>query len=312
MTGTSRGSFMPPIYGHVRQVQAAGLPNPQARRIFPGAAGAFFEYTGQPVVQFALIMKPKVIIPLVIILAVGLGIALILSRGHISKQNENIAILSNQVTTASAKVSELTTVNETLESDLKKTTAENLTLTNNYTQALATLAKTEADLKQTETDLKTAKETLDARDARIADLENQNAELDTKSATLSAAITNLTTQIEATQAKLSAAEGDKEFLQSELSRLMSEKATLEKQLNDLQFLKAQVAHLKAELSIARRLEWIRKGIFNPFEQKGAQQLMQKETVKAAPPQNNYDLNVEIKSDGSVKQIPPPTNAPANP
>jgi len=256
-------------------------------------------------------MKPKVIIPLVVIIALGLAIALFVSRDRISDQEADIISLSNQVSAASAKVSDLTTVNQALESDLQKRNADIITLTNNYTQALATLAKTEADLKQSEDSLQLTKEALDERDAKIAELENQNAELDTKSASLSAAITNLTTQIEATQAKLAAAEGDKEFLQSELSRLMAEKAELEKQLNDLQFLKAQVAHLKAELSIAKRLEWIRKGIFNPTEMKGATLLMRKDTPKPPPPAT-YDLNVEINSDGEVKVIPAPTNAPANP
>jgi chromosome segregation ATPase len=257
-------------------------------------------------------MKAKVIIPLVVILAVGLGIALFVSRSRISEQDVSIANLSNQVSAASAKVSELTTVNETLESDLKKSSAEILTLTNNYTQALATLAKTEADLKQTEETLKQTKEAVDARDAKIAALENQNEQLDKETASLSAAITNLTTQIEATQAKLATAEGDKAFLQGELAKLMADKAELEQKLNDLNFLKAQVAHLKAELSIARRLDWLRKGIMDPFDKKGAQMLIEKQQPKAAPKQNEYDLNVEIKADGSVNVIPPPTNAPAKP
>ena len=257
-------------------------------------------------------MKAKVIIPLVVIIAIGLGIALFASRERISDQEVNITYLSNQVSKAENTVQELTGVNETLTGDLKQRNADILALTNNYTKALATLAKTEADLKQTEQTLKATKVELDERDAKIAALENQNAELDIKSASLSAAITNLTTQIEATQAKLAAAEGDKEFLQTELARLMGEKAELEKQLNDLQFLKAQVAHLKAELSIAKRLEWIRKGLFNPLDVKGAQMLIQKETPPKPAEDKNYDLNVEINADGTVRVIPPPTNAPAKP
>lgn len=263
-------------------------------------------------------MKAKVIIPLVVIIAIGLGIALYSSRTRISEQEIHIASLSNRVSVAQEKVDELTGVNETLTSDLKQRNVDILALTNSYTQALATLAKSEADLKQTETSLKQTEETLtatkkelDARNTKIAELENQNAELDTKSASLSAAITNLTTQIAATQAKLAAAEGDKEFLQGELNRLMSEKTELEKQLNDIQFLKAQVAHLKAELSIAKRLEWLRKGLFNPTETKGAQMLIQKEPTKPKEDQK-YDLNVEINADGSIKVIPAPTNAPTNP
>jgi septal ring factor EnvC (AmiA/AmiB activator) len=266
---------------------------------------------GLPIVQPVQSMKAKVIIPLVVIIAIGLGIALFASRSRISQQAINITNLSNQVSKAQETLVELKGVNETLTGDLKQRTAEFLALTNNYTQAIATLAKTEGDLKQTEQTLRTTKGELEARNAKIAELENQNVELDKKSATLSAAITNLSDQINATEAKLAASEGDKKFLQGELSRLMAEKAQLEKQLNDLQFLKAQVSHLKAELSIAKRLEWIRNGLFNPSETKGAQLLIQKETSKPRE-DKNYDLNVEINADGSVKVIPPPTNAPAKP
>jgi hypothetical protein len=93
----------------------------------------------------------------------------------------------------------------------------------------------------------------------------------------------------------------------------------------LKVLRTQVAKLKEDLSISRRLAWIREGIFARDEQKGAQQLMQKSPpafgsnstplVAAAPKPKpgNYDLNVEVNSDGTVRVIPPtnavPTNAP---
>lgn len=260
-------------------------------------------------------MKPKIIIPLLAVAALVLAVVLFVSRRTISEQGDKIVALSNEWQKASIRVSDLTQVNTTLEKDLNKRTTEFLSLTNAYSQALATLAKTEGDLKQTEDSLKLTKEQLEARDAKIAALETQNQELDAKSAELSLTLTNLSAQIEATQKKLAAAEGDKAFLQSELSKLMAQKAELERQLNDLAFLKAQVSHLKAELSIARRLEWIRKGLFSPGDQKGAQQLLQSGPAAARPPAskatNNYDLNVEINSDGSVKVIPPLTNAPAH-
>jgi hypothetical protein len=96
--------------------------------------------------------------------------------------------------------------------------------------------------------------------------------------------------------------------------LVAEKAELERQFNDLTVLRAQVSRLKEELSIARRIEWIRQGIFASAEQKGAQKLMQgvgSSQAQPRPPRSNYDLNVEVSADGSVKVIPPLTNAPAN-
>jgi hypothetical protein len=97
---------------------------------------------------------------------------------------------------------------------------------------------------------------------------------------------------------------------------MTEKAELERQFNDLDVLRKQVAKLKEELSIARRLEWIRKGLFAASEQKGAQGLLMKGpgAVPAArtDTSNHFDLNVEVNADGTVRVIPPLTNNPAAP
>jgi len=96
---------------------------------------------------------------------------------------------------------------------------------------------------------------------------------------------------------------------------MTEKAELERQFNDIKVLRAQVAKLKEEMNISRRLAWIREGIFARADQKGAEQLMQKSAPStnavasaATHKANNYDLNVEVNSDGTVRVIPPGTNS----
>lgn len=261
-----------------------------------------------PIIVCYPIMKPKVIIPILAVICLGLIIGIIVSRRTIGEQVEKITYHSNEWMKASVQVSDLTKVNDTLKEDLTKKNVEFVGLSNTYTEVRTTLQKTEADLKQTEDSLKMTKEQVAARDAQIAGLEAKNHELDVKSAELSDAITNLNTQITATKARLTASEGDKALLQKELTTLLAQKAELERQLNDLQFLKKQVAQLKAELSISKRLEWIRQGLFAPGEHKGASQLMNPSAPKQ-PKQDNYDLNVEIKSDGSVKVIPGVTNAP---
>lgn len=84
---------------------------------------------------------------------------------------------------------------------------------------------------------------------------------------------------------------------------------MERQFNDLAVLRKQVNKLKEELSIARRLEWIRQGIFASQEQKGAQKLLQgvnSGNVKVASTTNKYDLNVEVNSDGTVNKIVQPS------
>jgi hypothetical protein len=90
--------------------------------------------------------------------------------------------------------------------------------------------------------------------------------------------------------------------------LQTEKAELERQFNDLSLLRTQVAKLKEELSIARRLEWIRMGIYGMQTQKGAEKLMQ----AAATPSTGtpYGLNVELKQDGSATIISGQTNSAA--
>ena len=153
-------------------------------------------------------------------------------------------------------------VNSMLTNDLATTRSNFENLSNKLTDVTVTLAKTTDSLKASQT-------AVAERDQRIAALETENRELDEKAIDLSAALTNLTTQIETTQHKLAASEGDKAFLEKELKRLMAEKAELERQFNDLAVLRAQVSKLKDELSVARRLEWIRKGLFTADGQKGA-------------------------------------------
>jgi hypothetical protein len=76
--------------------------------------------------------------------------------------------------------------------------------------------------------------------------------------------------------------------------------------------------LRDELSIARRLEWIRRGLYGDVN-KGAQLLQRGFTAKAPEPTNapagkgQYNLDVELSRDGSVKVNTPAaakTNAPA--
>lgn len=248
----------------------------------------------------------KNLIGLIILAAVCIALGVVLFTSKKQAEDEKrvatntILTLSNDVVKTSSDLTEQVQVNTMLSNDLTKARSEFGTLTNTFTQVAGNLKKTEASLKATQT-------ALAERDQKIAALETQNRELDEKAIDLSAALTNLTTQITETQRKLDASEGDKAFLQGELTRLMAEKAELEKQFNDLDTLRRQVSKLKEELSIARRLEWIRKGI-GFSEEKGATKLM---NVKPQTDNTSvYDLNVEVNADGTVKTIPPLTNAPA--
>jgi chromosome segregation ATPase len=263
------------------------------------------------------IMKNRIgVIALVLVLVcAGLGIALIAIKKEAAEQQRDFAVKSGALSNSWTETRELLDrqkqVNADLESDRDKRIKEVEALTNKYVESLATLAQASNNLVKTEVALKASQEETAKRDAKIAELEAQNQVLDKQAANLSTAITNLTTQIEETKRKLATSEGEKGFLEKELKRQMAEKAELERQFNDLAVLRAQVSKLKEELSVARRLEWIRQGLFATTDQKGAQKLMQGVAAPhAKAPKPAYDLNVEVSADGSVKVIPPLTNGPA--
>ncbi len=256
-------------------------------------------------------MKNRTGIIILIVICVGLIVALIWSQRVATQKKtadaESIGNYSNKWVETSAGLDQQRQVNTSLESDIKKQREAFNDLTNAYTAVSANLDKSESSLKATQ-------EEASRRGARIADLESQNQALDQRALDLSTAITNLTAQIDDTKKKLVASEGDKAFLEKELERLMMEKAELERQFNDLSVLRAQVAKLKEELNISRRLEWIRQGLFARADQRGAEQLMQKTpaSTNQQARQPNYDLNVEVSADGTVNVVPSRTNNPVAP
>jgi chromosome segregation ATPase len=263
-------------------------------------------------VHVCFCMKNRIGFVLVVLVAIGLGIGLVGVKRQAAKQQtddaERINTLSNNWVKTSADLDEQRTVTAALEKDLETQKKSFGELSNHFTVVAANLSRTETSLQATEEEVK-------KRDAKILELEGQNQVLDSQAVELGSAITNLTVQIDDTRKKLAASEGDKTFLEGELKRLVAEKAELERQFNDLTVLRAQVSRLKEELSIARRIEWIRQGIFASAEQKGAQKLMQgggAPQTQPRGPRSNYDLNVEVSADGSVKVVPPVTNSPAIP
>lgn len=256
-----------------------------------------------------------VVILILILGCAGLGIGLFSIKKQANEQQRELTeknvTLSNNVVQLDDQLNRQKQTNADLEHDREQRQKAFDALTNSYTRVLVSLSQVSNSLVKTEVALKTSQEETAKRDAKIAELESQNQALDKQALDLSLAITNLTRQIDETQRKLAASEGEKGFLEKELKRLMAEKAELERQFNDLAVLRAQVAKLKEELSVARRLEWIRQGLFASSDQRGAQKLMH--GTPLSPPKTSktsYDLNVEVTADGSVKVIPPLTNRPA--
>lgn len=263
---------------------------------------------------FSYTMKDKAPIIVLIIVAIGLGVALIVVNNK--KQEEklqaegSIHTLSNQVNSVQASLNEQQSVNHTLETNLAATTTE---YSNKLAAREALLASTQADLAKTQAEAKAQAEAAAAevaqRDKKISDLEGQNQELDKESMDLRGSITNLEGQIAVTQRKLAASEGDKVALIKELKELQAKKDELERRFNDLATLKEQVHKLKEELSIARRLDWIRRGIYETLNEKGGQRMMREEAFHQTAPPTNASLQVEIRQNGDVKIVaPPPTRS----
>jgi chromosome segregation ATPase len=246
-------------------------------------------------------MRGKAFLIILVIIVLGLGAALIVNNQHAveetKKRDAAIKTLSNTVVEVKAKRDELVTVNTTLSNILVTKTTEysnKLIATEADRDATAArLAKAQAEAKAAGD---AAKAEMEARDKRIADLEGQNVSLDKQAVDLRGSITKLEGQIGDTEKKLANSEGERSFLLKELDRLRAEKADLEKKFNDLAALREQVKKLKDELNIARRLDWIRRGLYDAFAQKGGERQITARPEPAAA--TNPGLNVEIKTDGT--------------
>jgi septal ring factor EnvC (AmiA/AmiB activator) len=222
------------------------------------------------------------------------------------KDVETIRHFSNELAVTTQKLDEQKLVNLSLERDYATQSEELKTYSNNLAILSTNFAKVQADAK---TAADTAKEELRRRDERIAELENERDGMSKKMNDLTSSISNLETQIAETQRKLEASEGDRDFLLKELKRLQSEKSELERQFNDLAMLREQVRRLRDELSVSRRLEWIRRGLYGSL--KGGE-VLRKGFASAPTTQTNYNLDVEIRRDGSARVLTNTPSTEANP
>jgi len=264
-------------------------------------------------------MKIKVALIIIVIVCVGLAIALFSIKKTAEDQHETdiqkTVEYSNEVVTANQHVTELGQVNLTLSNDLASSQQQITSDAAQMTQLSNSLASANTALSDTKSSLATAQEQVTNLNARISDLEAQNKVLDDQAQSLSNRIVELTSQIEDTKTKLAIALTNADFLQGELQKQMVARAELEHKFNNLDELRAQVRKVKDEMFVARR-EQLNK--YDSGTKHGGELLIQRTLV--APPSkshaqssSNYDLNVEVGSDGSVKVIPPlgNTNSPSH-
>lgn len=171
------------------------------------------------------------------------------------------------------------------------------------------LADLHSDIARSRAESRTAQTEIARRDSLIQTLESRIAELTQTSTELQAAILELEERIADAERQLAAAAASRHSLLDDLESLRSEKAGLEKELHDVALLRDQVRDLRQELTIARRLEWIRRSLDTPGTGVGSLA-----TNPAPPPEphaHSPTPDVESARSGDVTVIAP-THSPAEP
>lgn len=251
-------------------------------------------------------------IALLVLLCLGLGFVLIKQKTKATQDQDQakrvLQSVSEQLVQTSTEKTELMKTNSILETNLALRIEEVLTLSNDLALTSAKLYKTEADFKMAR---QSYLEDLAKREQRIAELETQRDDLNKRVEEVGLSLATLEAKIAETQKKLASSEGDRSFLLAELKKLQAEKKELERKFDSLTELQKKVRQLKNELAAAIRLDWVRKGIYSNFSKTAGERLT--EGYKAPPPPpTNGSLKVEFSQDGTVKVIPPKTNAPVAP
>ena len=255
-------------------------------------------------------MKIKIAIVILVVACVGLGIALFATKKQSDEQHatdvSSIIDFSNQVVNANIQLNDFRQTNLALTNDLAASQHELATAQQQADQLSNSLAAASAALDSTKETLASAQGQITNLTSHISDLEAQNKVLDQRAADLTTTIAKLNSTIEDTQNKLAVAETNRVFIEQELEKQMAQKAELEHKFNDINEVRAQVKKLRDEIFVARRLQLMK----STTGQKKGGELLRQPTLAATPapatnkPPANYDLNVEVGSDGSVRVIPP--------
>lgn len=250
-------------------------------------------------------MTAKIFSGLLLIACLGLGAGWFFTTRRAAEDQAaataRIANLTNDLVTTTFRLQEQQKVNATLNSDLTEREKDLNTFSNKWTFVSNALATTEAEAKAA---AEAAKAEIERRDKQIQNLEGEKDALTQKMDGLTQEIGGLNSKIADTERKLASSEGDRQQLQKELKRLLAEKAELERKFNDLAQLRDQVRKLKEELSIAKRIDFIRRGLYG-FDKKGAQLVNDGIRVSAKTNAPAAGLNVEVGTDGSTKIEPAP-------
>jgi chromosome segregation ATPase len=249
-------------------------------------------------------MKPVIII--LTIVSLGLALALLVQHRKADEQIQALKADNSQLTTdrdaARGKLEETEKVAVRLESDLAKRTEELSSTSTN-------LSKLNIDFSKAQADYKVAQAEIQKQTVRIHELEGQKDDLNKRADDLSQNITSLETQITEVKRKLESSEGDRSFLLSQLKKLESDRTQLMAQLNDIGALRKQIAKLREEAAISQRLAWIRSGLYQDRERKGAERLLAA-TPRADRPNDKVLMEIDQKGNSKIT-APNGAGAPGN-
>jgi len=261
-------------------------------------------------------MKAKIGLALLAVLAVGLVVVLMVIKKSADDQHDRdtgaLLDFSNQLYQANTSLNDLRQVNLMLNSDV----ATNHLILNDLSNNLEAVSLSVTNMQVS---LAAAQDQLAGQSNRIADLQAQNKVLDDRATALTQQATALTNtinslngQIDDTMRQLAATQTNNAYLEKQLQQLVEMKAELEHKFNTLQAVREQVKKLREEMVEARRLQWIKDG--TDVQMKGAELLVKWRNQPTTPlPVNltNYGLDVIMGSDGSVRAVPPPSPAVTN-
>lgn len=237
------------------------------------------------------------------------------------QQSNEVVILdfSNRLALTRRELDEQKKVNTTLEVNLTDRSKNLDTLRVEIAALNTDLANSRAEIRTAQDEIAKRDSQIAKRDSQIASLEGRNVDLTKQMGELQTSIADLEGQINETERRLATSEGNRQELMSELQRLQEEKISLEKQLNDLAYLREQVRKLKDELNVARRLDWIRRGIYSSQPLRKGAEVLNDMKFGTPPPSATQgpgkvpSLDVELKRSGEVNvRSGSTTNAPATP
>jgi chromosome segregation ATPase len=240
-------------------------------------------------------------------------IKLITLSNNLEKLESYSVLDSNTIFNLNLRIVQQNQTNSSLLTQLSATQAK---AANDAAAADSKLAATLSKLESAESDARAAKAAADKADADIAEkdkqiakLELQNADLDKQSNDLLASMTNLQARAAAAEKRLASSDKDHALLESEINLIESQKEDLQRKFNDVAALKAQIKSVQNNIVIARRVEWIERGLYQAIGDKGGKVLIS--APMPSPTPTNISLNVELDKTGGVRiNSTLPTNAPS--